>query len=71
MNFKTYNKAIRTGVIILTFVAIFLFFTAEISMQLFTEDQDVIYYGSIYLKIWAFGFPAFPLFLYQMQLFRD
>ena len=39
-------------------------------MQLFTEDQDVIYYGSIYLKIWAFGFPAFPLFFISNATFQ-
>ena len=67
---ETYKKAIKTGIIILTIVAVFLFFSAEISMRLFTEDEDVIFYGSIYLKVWAFGFPAFPLFFIPNATFQ-
>ena len=67
---ETYTKAIKTGVIILTIVAIFLFFSAELSMRLFTDDKDVIFYGSMYLKIWAFGFPAFPLFFIPNATFQ-
>ncbi len=67
---ETYKKAIKTGVIILTIVAIFLFFSAELSMRLFTDDKDVIFYGTIYLKIWAFGFPAFPLFFIPNATFQ-
>ncbi len=67
---ETYKKAIRTGVIILSIVAIVLFFSAELSMRLFTDDQEVIYYGAIYLKIWAFGFPAFPLFFIPNATFQ-
>ena len=67
---ETYTKAIRTGIIILTIVAVFLFFSAELSMRLFTDDEDVIFYGSMYLKIWAFGFPAFPLFFIPNATFQ-
>ena len=67
---ETYTKAIKTGVIILTIVAIFLFFSADLSMRLFTDDEDVIFYGSMYLKIWAFGFPAFPLFFIPNATFQ-
>ena len=67
---ETYKKAIKTGVLILSAVALFLFFTAELSMRLFTEDEDVIFYGSSYLKIWAFGFPAFPLFFIPNATFQ-
>ena len=67
---ETYIKAIRTGVIILTIVALFLFFSAEFTMRLFTDDPEVIFYGSKYLKIWAFGFPAFPLFFIPNATFQ-
>ncbi len=67
---ETYKKAIITGVIILSVVAVFLFFTAELSMRLFTDDEDVIFYGTMYLKIWAFGFPAFPLFFIPNATFQ-
>ncbi len=67
---ETYKKAVKTGVIILTIVAIFLFFTAELSMKLFTNDKEVIFYGAMYLKIYAFGFPAFPLFFIPNATFQ-
>ncbi len=67
---ETYTKAIKTGVIILTVVAFLLFFSAELSMRLFTDDKEVIFYGSMYLKIWAFGFPAFPLFFIPNATFQ-
>ena len=34
------------------------------------NDKDVIFYGSMYLKIWAFGFPAFPLFFIPNATFQ-
>ena len=39
-------------------------------MRLFTDNVEVIFYGSIYLKIWAFGFPAFPLFFISNATFQ-
>ncbi len=67
---ETYTKAISTGIIILTIVAIFLYFSAEFTMRFFTDDKEVIFYGSMYLKIWAFGFPAFPLFFIPNAAFQ-
>ncbi len=67
---ETYKKAITTGVIILTSLGIILFFSAELSMKLFTNDNEVIYYGAIYLKIIAFGFPAFPFFFISNATFQ-
>ncbi len=67
---ETYKKALITGIIILSIVAVFLFFSAEFSMKLFTDDKDVIFYGAVYLKIYAFGFPAFPLFFISNATFQ-
>ena len=67
---ETYKKAMITGILILTFVGGVLFLTSEISMKLFTNDENVIFYGSIYLKIWSFGFPAFPLFFIANATFQ-
>jgi len=67
---ETYKKALITGFIILTFAGIILFFTADLSMRLFTDDNNVIYYGSIYLKIYSFAFPAFPLFFISNATFQ-
>ncbi len=68
--FETYNKAMITGVIILSLAGLILFLTAEDSMRLFTDDKEVIYYGSIYLKIYALGFPAFPFFFISNASFQ-
>ena len=67
---ETFKKAISTGFILLTIVAIILFFTSELSMKLFTDDKEVIFFGSVYLKIWSFGFPAFPLFFISNATFQ-
>ena len=67
---ETYNKAMITGVIILTIAGLILFITAEDSMRLFTDDAEVIYYGSVYLKIYALGFPAFPFFFISNASFQ-
>ena len=67
---ETYNKAMITGVIILTIAGLILFLTAEDSMRLFTDDKNVIYYGSVYLKIYALGFPAFPFFFISNASFQ-
>ncbi len=67
---ETFKKAISTGFILLSIVAVILFLTAEVSMKLFTNDNEVIFFGSSYLKIWAFGFPAFPLFFISNATFQ-
>ena len=67
---ETYKKATFTGFFLLVIIGGILFFTAERSMKLFTDDKDVIFFGSIYLKIWAFGFPAFPLFFISNATFQ-
>ena len=67
---ETYTKAIRSRCNNFNNRSNFLFFSAELSMRLFTDDTDVIFYGSMYLKIWAFGFPAFPLFFIPNATFQ-
>ena len=67
---EAYKKAIVTGAIILSFAGMILFFSADLSMKLFTSDKDVIYYGTIYLKIYSFAFPAFPLFFISNATFQ-
>ncbi len=68
--FETFKKATSTGFLLLLIVAIILFFTSELAMKLFTNDKEVIFFGSIYLKIWSFGFPAFPLFFISNATFQ-
>ena len=59
---ETYKKGIKVGVIILSLFGLLIFLSAEIAMNLFTDNEIVKKYGSDYLKISALMFPAFPFF---------
>ena len=67
---ETYKKGLILGISILTFFGIFIYLTADVSMNLFTEDDEVKYYGSTYLKITALMFPAFPFFFIGNATFQ-
>ena len=62
---ETYKKGIKVGVIILSLFGLLIFFSSEIAMNLFTDNEIVKKYGSDYLKISALMFPAFPFFFYR------
>ena len=59
---ETYKKGIKIGVIVLSLLGLIIFLTADIAMNLFTDNPNVKQYGSDYLKISALMFPAFPFF---------
>ncbi len=67
---ETYKKGLLLGVIILSILAFIIYITSEISIKLFTSDKEVIFYGSIYLKISAIMFPAYPFFFIGNALFQ-
>ena len=67
---ETYKKGIRIGVIVLTFLGLIIFLSAEIAMNLFTDNANVKQYGSDYLKISALMFPAFPFFFIGNATFQ-
>ena len=67
---ETYKKGLLLGVIILSILAFIIYLTSEISIKLFTSDKEVIFYGSIYLKISAIMFPAYPFFFIGNALFQ-
>jgi len=64
---ETYKKGVRIGVIVLTFLGLIIFLSAEIAMNLFTDNANVKQYGSDYLKISALMFPAFPFFFQGLK----
>ncbi|MDC0232939.1 MATE family efflux transporter [Pelagibacteraceae bacterium] len=68
--FETYKKGIKVGVIILSLFGLLIFLSAEIAMNLFTNNDDVKKYGSDYLKISALMFPAFPFFFIGNATFQ-
>ena len=67
---ETYKKGIKVGVIILSLLGLLIFLSAEMAMNLFTNNQDVKKYGSDYLKISALMFPAFPFFFIGNATFQ-
>ena len=67
---ETYKKGIKVGVIILSLLGLLIFLSAEMSMNLFTNNEDVKKYGSDYLKISALMFPAFPFFFIGNATFQ-
>ena len=67
---ETYKKGIKVGVIILSLFGLLIFFSAEIAMNLFTDNEEVKKYGSDYLKISALMFPAFPFFFIGNATFQ-
>ncbi|MFL2543356.1 MAG: MATE family efflux transporter [Alphaproteobacteria bacterium] len=67
---ETYKKGIKIGVTILSLFGLLIFFSADIAMNLFTDNEDVKKYGSDYLKISALMFPAFPFFFISNATFQ-
>lgn len=64
-----YSKSIFIGFIIMCISAIIIYVLSEYIIRIFSEDLDVIYYGSSYLKIAAFIGPIYPVFFISHALF--
>ena len=67
---ETYKKGIKIGVMVLSLLGLIIFLTADIAMNLFTDNAIVKKYGSDYLKISALMFPAFPFFFIGNATFQ-
>ena len=67
---ETYKKGIKIGVMVLYLLGLIIFLTADIAMNLFTDNANVKQYGSDYLKISALMFPAFPFFFIGNATFQ-
>ena len=67
---ETYKKGIKIGVIVLSLLGLIIFLTADLAMNLFTDNANVKQYGSDYLKISALMFPAFPFFFIGNATFQ-
>ena len=67
---ETYKKGIKIGVMVLSLLGLIIFLTADIAMNLFTDNPNVKQYGSDYLKISALMFPAFPFFFIGNATFQ-
>ncbi len=66
---EVYSKAIWIGFFIMCISGIIVFFLSEHIVGLFTNDLEVIKFGSNYLKIAAFIGPIYPVFFISHALF--
>ncbi|MDC0163529.1 MATE family efflux transporter [Candidatus Pelagibacter sp.] len=66
---ETYFTAIKYGLLIMIVSAIFIYLTADFIPRFFSNDPEVLDYGSRYLKISAFVLPAYPIFFLSNGFF--
>ena len=67
---QIYNKAIIFGCSFMFIAGFIIYFTAESAVGLFTNDPDVINYGSKYLKITSLMEPIYPIFFISNALIQ-
>ena len=63
---EVYFKAVFIGMIIMCLAGIIIYLLSESIISIFSNDFEVIKFGSTYLKIAAFIGPIYPVFLYHM-----
>ena len=68
---ETYTKAMLIGFLIMCLSGIIIFLLSEYIVSLFTNDLDVIKFGSNYLRIAAFIGPIYPVFFISHALFTS
>ena len=66
---ETYFTSIKYGVSIMVISGIIIFLSADLIPTFFSNNPDVISYGSQYLKISAFIIPAYPIFFLSNGFF--
>lgn len=67
---EVYNKALIYGCSIMLFAGIFIYFTAELAVSLFTDNIEVIEYGKTYLQITCLMEPVYPIFFISNALLQ-
>ena len=67
---EVYFKAIFYGVFTMLVAGLFIFFSGNFLIQLFTNDPEVIYFGVQYLKIAALIGPVYPIFFITNAFFQ-
>ena len=67
---QIYNKAIVFGCTFMFASGFVIFFTAEFAVGLFTNNTEVIYYGTKYLQITALMEPVYPIFFISNALIQ-
>ena len=67
---QIYDKALFFGCSFMLFAGFVIYFTAEAAVSLFTNNQEVIYYGTKYLQITALMEPIYPIFFISNALIQ-
>ena len=67
---ELYTKALFFGVSFMVGAGIIIFLGAEFFVSLFTDNQEAIKHGAIYLKIAAFIGPIYPSFFITTAVFQ-
>ena len=66
---EVYFKAVFIGMIIMCLAGIIIYLLSESIISIFSNDFEVIKFGSTYLKIAAFMGPIYPVFFISHALF--
>ena len=66
---ESYFKAVLYGFNLMIISGLIIFFSADRIVSIFSDSQEVIKYGTLYLKISALIFPAYPIFFISNGFF--
>ncbi len=67
---ELYTKALLFGSSFMTIAGIIIFFGAEFFVSLFTDNQQAVVSGAIYLKVAALIGPIYPVFFITTAVFQ-
>ncbi len=67
---ELYTKALMFGSSFMALAGLILFFGAEFFVSLFTDNQEAIVHGAIYLKVAALIGPIYPVFFITTAVFQ-
>jgi len=67
---ELYTKALFFGSSFMVVAGIILFFGAEFFVSLFTDNQEAVKHGAIYLKVAALIGPIYPVFFITTAVFQ-
>ena len=67
---ELYKKALFFGCSFMAVAGIILFFGAEFFVSLFTDNQEAVKHGAIYLKVAALIGPIYPVFFITTAVFQ-
>ena len=67
---ELYIKALFFGISFMTVAGVIIFFGAEFFVSLFTDNQEAVMSGAIYLKVAALIGPIYPVFFITTAVFQ-